>query len=111
MYIIDPASRNVVRAWQAHKKECKWFTCLQGSFEVKLVKVDDFDSPDLNSSHLCFPITAANPQSLFIPGGYANGFRALEERSKLLVFSNFTLEESLQDDFRFGENYWPLWEN
>ena len=38
---------------------------------------------------------------LRIPGGYANGFRALEQGSELLVFSDSYLEASKNDDFRF----------
>jgi dTDP-4-dehydrorhamnose 3,5-epimerase len=45
-----------------------------------------------------------------IPGGYANGFKALEDNSRLLAFSNLSLEESRQDDYRFEKNMWKNWD-
>ena len=49
--------------------------------------------------------------TFMIPGGYANGFRALEPHSKLIVFSNFTVEESSSDDYRFSKELWFNWIN
>jgi hypothetical protein len=37
---------------------------------------------------------------LEIGGGYFNGFEALEEGSVLMVFSDFSLEESNNDNYR-----------
>jgi len=39
MYSIEP-NINVIRAWQGHKKETKWFYVIKGSFLVKIVKMD-----------------------------------------------------------------------
>ena len=51
---------------------------------------------------LTYHLSAAEPQQLAIPGGYLNGFRALETGSTLIVFSDFDLEASKADDLRFG---------
>ena len=53
-----------------------------------------------------FELNAKKPQVLYIPGGYANGFKAISENSKLMVFSNLDLETSKRDDFRFETHKW-----
>lgn len=47
---------------------------------------------------------------LSIPPGYYNGFRALEEDSLLVVYSDASLEESSADDFRLSIETLP-WGN
>jgi len=44
---------------------------------------------------------------IHVPGGYVNGFQAMEENSGLMVYSDATLQESMADDFRFGLDQWP----
>ena len=105
-YEITPKDSSLIRAWQAHKKESKWFYCSQGAFIVKIIKLDSFENPSDNLTVFSFELNANNPQVLFIPGGYANGFKAISEESKLIVYSNFELEASKLDDYRFETNKW-----
>lgn len=109
MYIISPASTEIVRAWQSHQYEEKWFISLDGSFEVKLVKIDNFTEPSLDLPVYNFLLEAKRPQVLHIPGGYANGFKAISENSRLLVYSSFSVAESTSDDYRYPVNTWNLW--
>ena len=48
-------------------------------------------------------------QCVYIPEGYANGSMTLIKNTKLLVFSNSTIEESIKDDFRYPYDYWNNW--
>lgn len=106
-YEISPKDTSVIRAWQAHKFESKWFYCTQGAFKVNLIKLDSIENP-LNVSIFSYELKADNTQVLFIPGGYATGFKALFEGSKLMVFSDFNLEASKLDDYRFDINKWKI---
>ena len=94
MYCIEP-KLGIIRAWQGHKKETKWFYVAKGSF---LVKVINMETRLLNQNIL----THRESEVLEIPGGNYNGFVALEKGSVLMVFSDFKLEESKEDDFRIG---------
>ena len=107
-YEILPAAEGAIRAWQAHKQEKKWFYCIAGSFHVALVKIANFESPATNPDVTNFHLRAEHPQILAIPGGYANGYRALEPNSRLIVYSNFTLSQSAEDDYRYPEEYWQV---
>jgi dTDP-4-dehydrorhamnose 3,5-epimerase-like enzyme len=95
MYLIKP-ELNVIRAWQGHKKESKWFYVLSGSFQVQTINM-----LDLNHRQNIILRSNENKVLNIEPGNY-NGFLALEESSQLLVFSNQTLEASKEDDFRLS---------
>ena len=106
MYEILPGDTHTIRAWQGHKEEKKWFYCSSGSFIVNLVEVDDFDAPSKTLKPKRFELETDRPAILEISGGYATGFKAREDNSKLIVFSNFSLEASKNDDFRFPVEMW-----
>jgi len=108
-YEIVPSSTEIIRAWQAHKAEKKWFYCNSGAFIVNLIKLDNFDVPSVDLKPEKIQLTAKNPVVLEISGGYATGFKAVEENSRLLVFTNFSLEESKQDDFRYPVDKWEAY--
>lgn len=110
-YIIEHADVNVIRAWQGHKNEQKWFQVISGSFQVALVQPDNWENPSDNLNVEKYVLNSNNNQVLHIPGNFANGFKALEENSKMIVFSDFTIEESTNDNFRFESNKWLDWNN
>lgn len=105
-YEINPDNVDVIRAWQAHKKEMKWFYCHTGAFVVHLIQIDDFENPSPLLKPKRFVLEAKNPLILEISGGYATGFRAIKVNSSLQVFSNFSLDESKKDDFRYPIEKW-----
>ncbi|APQ18501.1 hypothetical protein [Maribacter hydrothermalis] len=108
MYEINPASTSLVRAWQGHKFEKKWFYCSEGSFVINLLKIDDFNNP----SSLLVPekivLDSSNPVVLEISGGYATGIQAINKNSKLMVYSDFSLDQSKNDDYRFPVDQWDF---
>ncbi len=92
MYCIEPRM-GVVRAWQGHKVERKWFYAAKGRFLIKTIEMDTLNKE-------VFELTSLESKVLEIGGGYFNGFEALEEGSVLMVFSDLSLEESKNDDLR-----------
>ncbi len=57
-----------------------------------------------------FILDSAVHEVLHIPGGYANGFKALKAHSRLMVFSDFSMSDAGTDDFRFDKSLWFDWE-
>jgi len=108
-YQVQNKSVDTVRAWQGHKIEEKYFFVGQGSFLIAVVKVDDWDNPSKNLQADSFVLKAIEPQILYIPPGYANGVKALEEDSILTIFSNLSLSESAADTYRFDASMWFNW--
>ncbi len=105
-YHIYPKNTDIIRGWQAHKKEHKWFYCTNGGFEVKVVYIDDFNNPPNTPVIKSFILEKSKPKVLFVPGGHATAFKALVSGSGMQVFSNFNLTESVQDDYRFPLTKW-----
>jgi dTDP-4-dehydrorhamnose 3,5-epimerase len=98
MYFIE-SPKNLVRAWQGHRSESKWFYVVSGSFEFQIVNIDDHSDREeviLNSKY---------DQILKIDAGNYNGFKALEDDSRLMVFSDKYITESSNDDYRLSINY------
>ena len=108
-YLIEHPEVSVVRAWQGHKIEQKWFCVVAGSFKVVLVQPDDWENPSKELATQEFILKTENCEVLHIPGGFANGFKALEPGSKMIIYSDSNVEESAADNFRFEAAMWYHW--
>ena len=108
-YQIKHINRQIIRAWQGHKIEKKWFYCSEGSFLVNVVEIDNWVTPSLSLPVQTFTLSAAKPQVLFVDGGCVTGLQALENNAALLVFSDMDTVQSKADDFRFDKDLWYKW--
>jgi dTDP-4-dehydrorhamnose 3,5-epimerase len=107
-YKVENSQLKTVRAWHGHKVEEKWVNVEQGEFLVCVVKVDDFTSPSKDSEIQTFKMSPKDG-FLYIPPNFANGAMNLTEDNAIRYYSSSTLEESLNDDFRFESDYWDPW--
>ena len=108
-YFIKHPDTSVVRAWQGHEIEKKYFYPITGSFIVAWVKIDDFENPSENLIPEYHLLSAQNSEILSIPKGYANGLKALEPNSELMIFSDVGVEESVREKIRFPAEKWLDW--
>ena len=108
-YIIENSSIDVIRAWQGHKIERKYFYVISGSILIYVVKIDNWDKPSIKLPVKKYIMNDKKSQILIIPPGYANGIKSLEAGSKVLVFSSLNFENAKKDDFRFDKNLWCDW--
>ncbi|NDW08951.1 WxcM-like domain-containing protein [Dysgonomonas sp. 520] len=106
-YIIENSTEDDTRAWHGHRKDVKNFYCIQGSFLVSYVKVDDWDNPSPDAKPERTMLSAEKSQVLVIPAGYANSVKALEKGSKLISFSTLPIEEAEGDSVRYDKSLWP----
>lgn len=108
-YTIMHSDKEVVRAWQGHKEEHKYFHVLSGSFVVAWVEIDDFENPSSDLKAQYEILKSSENCVLSVPRGYANGLKALEPNSQIMVFSDKGLYESLDDKIRFDKDLWLDW--
>lgn len=110
-YVIEHPDTKIIRAWQGHRVEQKWFCVIKGIFSLATIKPDDWTTPSKDLKPVSRFLSSKELKILHVPGGFATGFRALEANSKMLIFSNATLEESKRDDYRFDKEWWSeaLW--
>ena len=79
-------------------------------FSLAAVKIDNWDKPSKNLKVEKFVISDSNSGILYIPKGYAHGFKTLTPDTKLIFFSTTTLNQSNKDDYRYDAYYWNPWE-
>ncbi|MGY0425543.1 MAG: dTDP-4-dehydrorhamnose 3,5-epimerase family protein [Polaribacter sp.] len=111
IYFTTHFDTDVIRAWQGHMIENRWFICVKGSFMVKLVEIDNWENPSENLKVYQYKLTADEQEILYIPNGFANGFRALESEAKLMIMSNYGFNEIENEQIRFDQNKWTKWDN
>jgi len=108
-YLIENDKNNFIRAWHGHKKESKYFFCVSGKFKICLVKLDNFKKPSKKLKIITEILDARKSVILKVPAGYANGSMNLIQDSKLMVFSNMSISQSLRDDYRYSFDHWNPW--
>jgi dTDP-4-dehydrorhamnose 3,5-epimerase-like enzyme len=108
-YCVENFASGTVRAWHAHRRERKWVLAATGAALACCVAIDDWESPSKQAEVHRFVLDAGQPSVLEIPPGYANGAMSLIAGTRLLYFSDSTLEESLDDDVRYPARYWDPW--
>ena len=103
-YTIENHTIDFVRAWQGHKIEQRWFLAVQGSFKIKLIKIDDWVNPSQELKPREFILNSEKMDVLHVPNGYANSIQSMEQGSRLLVMSDYLLGE-VNDEYRFAADY------
>lgn len=111
VYFTTHFDTDVIRAWQGHTIESRWFLCIKGSFIVKLVKIDDWKNPSDVLKVYEYNLSAKKQEILYIPNGFANGFKAIEANAKFMIMSNYGFNEIENDQVRFDQNKWTKWDN
>ena len=102
-YHVENHSKGFIRAWHGHLKEGKYIYVVSGSILVGIVNIE---SGEIQK----FILSSMSPKILWVPPGNYNGFKTLEDNTKVLFFSTSTLEESLGDDIREDFDKWNIWE-
>lgn len=108
-YVIHQNDTSIIRAWHAHQHEKKWFYALKGSFKMAFVKIDNWENPSPELKPEIFHLSDKESKVLYIPEGYANGIKAEEPDSILMVFSNKILSEAVNDSWRYDSKMWMNW--
>lgn len=107
-YVVENHRAGFIRAWHGHQREGKYVCVVSGSAIIGAVPLPTVAGEIL--APYKFVLSAKSPAVLWIPPMHANGFKSLEENTKIIFFSTSTLEESKNDDMRFPYNQWNIWE-
>jgi len=111
LYFTTHFDTEVIRAWQGHTIESRWLCSVKGSFQVKLIEIDNWENPSDQLKVLEYKLTTEKQEILYIPNGFVNGFKAIQPDSKLMIMSNYGLNEIENDELRFDKNKWSKWDN
>ena len=103
MYVIEN-NLGFTRRWQGHKIEQRWFSAMKGDFEIQLIKVDNWETPNKKLEKLTFKLTEETLDFLHIPAGYISSIKSFNKGDKLLVMSDYNLGE-VNDDYKYSSDY------
>lgn len=107
MYFIENKSLEVIRAWQGHRIEKRWFVAVKGSFKIDVVKIDDWHNPSDSLNVEEFFLDSDCFKTLFVEEGHATSIQSLKEGSRLLCLSDYTIG-SVEDNYKFHSDKWKL---
>lgn len=104
IYIIENKTTDLVRGWQGHQIEQRWYSCISGEIKIELIQIDNWENPSRDLKINSFVIDSEKLDVLHVPNGYISSIQSLEPNSKLLIMADYLLGE-LTDEFRFDINY------
>ncbi len=104
MYVIQNNSLDIIRGWQGHQIEQRWFSAVHGSFCIQLMKIDNWELPSKQLFCEEFIISNKTLDVLHVPKGYVSCIQAMEEGSILLVMADYLMGE-IADEYRFDLKY------
>ncbi|MHB1196543.1 MAG: WxcM-like domain-containing protein [Lutibacter sp.] len=104
IYVIENATTDIIRGWQGHKIEQRWFSAIKGFFKIQLIEIDHWDQPSKNLEKLTYVVSAQKLDVLHVPQGYVSSIQSLEEGSKLLVMADHLLGE-IKDEYKYEADY------
>lgn len=104
-YQVENHRKGFIRAWHGHEREAKYVYVASGTILLGLINMYNHEK----TKHI---LSARKPQVLYIPPGYYNGFKNLEDDTKVIFFSTSTIEEAKDDDIRQRYDNWPwdIWD-
>lgn len=100
IYTIENNSTDLIRGWQGHKIEQRWFSAIKGAFKIQILSIAYFEKGLKDLQPYCFVLKADQMDILHVPAGFVSSIQALEEGAKLLVLADYKLGE-VDDEFRF----------
>ena len=110
IYFIENKNNTIIRAWQGHKIEQRWFSAVTGSFKIQLIAIDNWEKPSIRLKPIIFVLNAVKLDILKIPSGYVSSIEALENSAKLMVMADYLLGE-IEDEHKYDKNYFINIEN
>jgi len=102
-YVVDNFGKNTIRGFHKNFEEWKYFYVIKGS--VKFIIAENEDKIKI------IILSAKKPQLLIIPPELWNGWKALEDGSLLLGFSNRVMlnhKDERLDPYAFGKDIWEV---
>ena len=104
VYFIENENTSIIRKWQGHKIEQRWFSAVTGSFKILLIKIDNWEQPAKGLKAQEYVIKSDTFDILHIPKGYVSSIQALEKPSKLMVMADYLFGE-IKDEYRYSKDY------
>jgi dTDP-4-dehydrorhamnose 3,5-epimerase-like enzyme len=107
-YTIRAHEPGTPRGWIGHQRESRWFTAVQGTLLIAVVRPDRWEKPSGDLPVQRFVLSSRQPAVLEVPPGHATGMLALTADAICMAFASGRIEEARQDDWRFPVQTWRI---
>jgi hypothetical protein len=104
IYTITNSEDIIYRGWQGHKIENRWFAAVGGAVEIQVIKIDNWQNPDIHLPMETYVLENNGLDVLFVPKGHITSLKCGNLSSTVLVMSDYGLGET-NDDYRFEPDY------
>lgn len=88
-YTIQNQDINIVRGWQGHTIERRWFSVMKGSFSISVLKIGK-----INTEKVEYKLNDDGLNCLLVPPGYMTSIQDTTGGSILLVMSDYLFGET-----------------
>ena len=106
-YVIENQPTDLIRGWQGHKIEQRWFSAMKGSIEIRLIAIDNWENPSKNLETIVFTLNAEKLDVLHVPSGYITSIQFIGEEGILFVMSDY-LNGEIIDEYRYNIDYFEF---
>lgn len=96
IYVISNNNVDFVRGWQGHNIEKRWFLSMFGEFTILVKKIGAVQEQNEIQK---FKLSNNSLDVLYVPNGYLTAIISIKKKSKLMVMSDYHLNE-INDDIR-----------
>lgn len=96
IYTISNNDLDFVRGWQGHNVEKRWFVSVFGEFTLWVKKITKLQEQNEVQK---FVLSSETLDVLYVPNGYYTAIMSMKNNSKLMVMSDYHLNE-IKDDVR-----------
>jgi dTDP-4-dehydrorhamnose 3,5-epimerase len=90
MFFIENLNPDIIRGWQGHLIEKRWFTCVKGKVVICVKEIENFENSTINQ----YILDENSFETLYIPNGFAFTIQSLIDRTKIMVLSNYYFNET-----------------
>ena len=106
VYVIENKNTNYFRGWKGHKIENRWFTCVKGKIRVYLTSIENLENRI--EKYQYFELNEDKMDVLFVPSGHATLIKQITANSRIMVFSDWLIGESNDENLRWPNNIFEL---
>lgn len=104
-YRIKHHDTSAIRGWRGHKIEQRWFHVYRGAFEIKLIEIDNWQTPGQFLHVTKMVLSAVEDSVLYIPAGFVTSLKATSANSEMIVFADYDIDHAKNDEYLFPLNY------
>lgn len=101
-YLIENINKEFHRGWKGHEVEKRWFVCVKGQVNIWVINNSDLEKKVNNA--VKFTLTEHSLDVLLVPENNSTLIKQETDGSRVMVFSDYLLNTSNDEQLRWPNN-------